>query len=215
MEKSNVDILINVYFCTPQMKETHTVSDQHWGWINDDRMIIFRWTVTLKVIFLWVSAPLHWVFILRYVREMDKWLCKCVNKLPPIHLSARPGKRSRENAAVNDLMVVFLVLFLSEWKEITETAACVWLRPSGEKSSVWNKRSDFIHSCQKTKTWTYQSHVPTSLRLLRKKASTMFLKGFCVVFKQRFVFWGAVNLTAVTDSWISSLEIFNREKYSP
>ncbi len=80
---------------------------------------------SVNVIFC-VSELLRLVFRLWYVREMEKWLCKCVNNLPPIHLSARPGKRSRENVAVNDLMVGFFSSFFKR-VERNNRNSCVCL----------------------------------------------------------------------------------------
>ncbi len=37
-----------------------------WGWVNDDRIFIFGWTIPLSVSLSWINWNLHWL-ILKYI----------------------------------------------------------------------------------------------------------------------------------------------------
>lgn len=73
----SLHILLNIFFCAPQ--KSHIVLKGHWWWINADHLL------------LCVLEPLR----LLCIREIDQWLCKCVNKQSHSHPDS-PVRSSRK-----------------------------------------------------------------------------------------------------------------------
>ncbi len=58
-------ILQNIFLCV-QNENIHTGLELHWGGVNDDRIFIFGWTISLSVLKHYMQSALKCI-ILKYI----------------------------------------------------------------------------------------------------------------------------------------------------